>query len=69
MALQIGKLPQRREPCPVVTRLLPETSKDPQALLDGLSSFVGIPKVRKGAGYRARTGDIQLGKLTLYQLS
>lgn len=23
----------------------------------------------EGAGYRARTGDIQLGKLTLYQLS
>ena len=23
----------------------------------------------EGAGYRVRTGDIQLGKLTLYQLS
>ncbi len=57
------------ESAPFVTRLLPEAPEGASAPLDGLSTSVGIPDVTVGAGYRVRTGDIQLGKLTLYQLS
>ena len=48
------------------TRLPPEGFS---GILDVLAGSVGIPDVSSGAGYRVRTGDIQLGKLTLYQLS
>ena len=58
-----------RDVAPFVTRLLPEPPEGPSASLDGLTTSVGIPDVSAGAGYRVRTGDIQLGKLTLYQLS
>jgi hypothetical protein len=34
-----------------------------------LDEGAGISAIDDGAGYRGRTGDIQLGKLTLYQLS
>ena len=59
----------KRAPAPFVTRLLPEPPEAPSAAPDGLTTSVGIPDVSSGAGYRVRTGDIQLGKLTLYQLS
>jgi len=58
-----------RESAPFVTRLLPEAPEGALAALDGITTSVGIPDVTVGAGYRVRTGDIQLGKLTLYQLS
>ena len=58
-----------RESAPFVTRLLPEAPEGVSAPVDAITSSVGIPDVTAGAGYRARTGDIQLGKLTLYQLS
>jgi integrase len=58
-----------RESAPFVTRLLPEASEGAPGPLDGVTTSVGIPDVSVGAGYRVRTGDIQLGKLTLYQLS
>jgi hypothetical protein len=63
-----GRAPER-ECAPFVTRLLPEPPEGASATLDGLATSVGIPDVTGGAGYRVRTGDIQLGKLTLYQLS
>ncbi len=72
LAATAGAPPARapeRESAPFVTRLLPEAPEAPQAPLDRIAGFVGIPEVRKGAGYRVRTDDIQLGKLTLYQLS
>jgi hypothetical protein len=72
LAAAAGSRPSRgaeRESEPFVTRLLPEAPEGAQPTLDGTTAFVGIPDVTKGAGYRARTGDIQLGKLTLYQLS
>ncbi len=59
----------QRESAPFVTRLLPEAPEGASAALDGITTSVGIPDVTGGAGYRVRTGDIQLGKLTLYQLS
>ena len=45
------------------------TSTSPRAADDGTS--VGVPPVEaeREAGDRVRTGDIQLGRLTLYQLS
>ena len=58
-----------RDTAPFVTRLLPEAPEGGEAPLDGLAGIVRIPEVKKGAGYRVRTDDIQLGKLTLYQLS
>ena len=43
----------------------------PLSYLGGLSRSLpcALPGVLRGAGDRARTGDIQLGRLTLYQLS
>ena len=61
--------PTDRDTAPFVTRLLPEAPEGGEAPLDGLAGIVRIPEVKKGAGYRVRTDDIQLGKLTLYQLS
>jgi hypothetical protein len=52
----------QRDTAPFVTRLLPEPPEAPSAALDGLTTSVGIPDVSDGAGYRVRTGDIQLGK-------
>src|SRR5687767_3774820 len=51
-----------REPGPFVTRLLPEAPEGADAPLGGIAGLVKIPEVRKGAGYRVRTDDIQLGK-------
>jgi hypothetical protein len=50
-----------RETAPFVTRLLPEAPEGVEAPLDGLVGIVRIPEVKKGAGYRVRTDDIQLG--------
>ena len=72
LAATAGTPPSRateREPGPFVTRLLPEAPEGPEAPLDEVSGFLRIPDVTVGAGYRVRTDDIQLGKLTLYQLS
>jgi hypothetical protein len=72
VAATAGAPPSRapeRESAPFVTRLLPEAPEGGEVPLDGLAGIVRIPEVKKGAGYRVRTDDIQLGKLTLYQLS
>ncbi len=52
----------QRESAAFVTRLLTDAPEGASAALDGLSTFVGIPDVTGGAGYRVRTDDIQLGK-------
>ncbi len=72
VAATAGAPPSRateRDTAPFVTRLLPEAPEGGEGPLDGLVGIVRIPEVKKGAGYRVRTDDIQLGKLTLYQLS
>jgi hypothetical protein len=56
------------EPRPAAfsTRFLPDAPDGGSGGLDGTGGDSGTCV---GAGYRGRTGDIQLGKLTLYQLS
>jgi hypothetical protein len=51
------------------TRLVPATFDAPSGHLALTTGTEGIQGVSVGAGYRVRTDDIQLGKLTLYQLS
>jgi hypothetical protein len=43
--------------------------RDPSGPVGGGRRRRGVSRAYRRAGYRARTDDIQLGKLTLYQLS
>jgi len=56
-----ASFPPERDTASFVTRLLPEAPDGTNASLVELADLVGNRDV-KGAGYRVRTGDIQLGK-------
>ena len=52
-----------------VTRLLPEPAPEKKKAGTRGDQATRIPAFKTGAGNRIRTGDPQLGKLMLYQLS
>jgi hypothetical protein len=54
----------RRDAVLSITR----NEKSPGAIAPGLSTYCNST-VSRGAGDRARTGDVQLGKLAFYQLN
>ena len=54
---------------PLAASLLLGSTPDPARPPTAPSETPELPGTSDGAGYRVRTGDIQLGKLTLYQLS
>jgi integrase len=54
---------------PLAASLLLAPAPDPGPPPTAPSETPELPGTSDGAGYRVRTGDIQLGKLTLYQLS
>ena len=54
---------------PFAASLLLAPSTTPHQAPSTPEESLALPASSDGAGYRVRTGDIQLGKLTLYQLS